>query len=341
MLFQQKRMLGADLGTASIKLVEVSLNSDGTLAITGYAQEDVAPDADRGDVLKRLLGRGGFKTRKTASAISGRSAIIRYVTMLRMSDEDLKNAIRFEADKYIPFEIDEVVLDCQRLEEGETKEREMKILLVAVKRNLINDQVKVLKDGGFAPYIIDHDSFALGNAFEFQFQAANPKDPAKAYALIDVGAAKTSLNVIVNKMSAFTREIYIAGNDFTDAIAKRLGIDPPEAEKAKREPGQQVQEILEAVTPTFDDLGSEVHLSFDYFQNNFDRSIDEVYISGGGASVVGLEDAFNRILQQPIQRWDPTEPFEIDRGHVDVDQIKSNASQVAIALGLAARILGS
>lgn len=339
MFFPQKRLLGVDLGSASIKAVEVTQNAE-SLTLTGYAQEDVAPDADRGEALKRLVQRGGFKTARSCTSVSGRSAIIRYVTMLRMGDEDLKNAIRFEADKYIPFEIDEVVLDCQRLEdEAEAKEREMKILLVAVKRNLISDQVKLLKDAGLAPSIIDHDSFALGNAFEFQFQSANPKDPARTYALIDVGAVKTSVNILVGKTSAFTREIYIAGNDFTDAIAKRLGLDPPEAERVKREPGQQVQEILEAVTPTFDDLGSEVHLSFDYFQNQFDKTIDEVYISGGGAAVVGLEDAFGRTLQQPIQRWDPTEPLEIDRGRVDVDQIKSNAAQVAIAVGLAARLL--
>lgn len=340
MFKRNKTLLGLDIGTHSIKAVEMTTAGEG-FCITGYGQMDVASEDSKKDVIREIIHRGGFKTKRVVTAVSGRSVIVRYVSMLPMSDENLKNAIRFEADKYIPFEIDEVVLDCQRLDNVGNQEssQEMKVLLVAVKRSLVDEHISLLDRAGLTPVIIDVDSFALGNAFELNnLLSPRVEDKDKVIALIDIGANKTNINIIKGNISYFTREIYLAGNDFTDAISKRLGMSFEEAEALKKNPENRTDEVSESVNPSIDDLANEIHLSFDYFENQFDEEVNEVYLSGGGSRLVMLEEAFERIFDRKTRKWDPTENLEIRADRIDVDLLKENFSQLAIALGLASRL---
>jgi type IV pilus assembly protein PilM len=268
--------------------------------------------------------------------------IVRYLSMTRMPDEDLRNAIRYEADKYIPFDVEDVVMDSQALPDdqlGEGNENEMRVLLVAVKRALIDDHVSLLNGLGLQPTIIDVDSFAVGNAFELARGGAfYEEDTDRAIALLDIGANKTNINIFYGGTSYFTREIYLAGDDFTHAIGKRLGLDVDTAEARKRDPGEHPEEVMEAVMPSFDDLANEILLSFDYFENQFDREVEEVYLSGGGARMQGIEEALERTLNRPTHRWDPTDGIEIHEGTVDGEFVAYNAGQLAVAVGLASRV---
>jgi type IV pilus assembly protein PilM len=158
-------------------------------------------------------------------------------------------------------------------------------------------------------------------------------------ALVDVGSVKTNINVIKNNTSYFSREVYLAGNDFTEAIARRLGTDNIEAEKLKLHPQGKEEAIEESILPTLDDLGNEIHLSFDYYENQYDREVDEVYISGGSAKISGLKSAFERVLDKRVHFWDPTENLEVKSDRVDVQDMKDHSPQLAVAVGLASRIL--
>jgi type IV pilus assembly protein PilM len=341
MFGKKKSIIGLDIGSSDIKAIELS-ESGGNLALTGFGYAKVESKDALADTLRQVIRDGQFHSKRCITAVSGRSVIVRYINMLQMSDEDLRNAIRYEADKYIPFEVDEVVLDCQRLDPtASTEEKEMKVLLVAVKRSLIDEHVQILNGNGLLPMIIDVDSFALGNAFELH-QLIGPKlgSPDKVSALIDIGANKTNINITRGSVSYFTREVYLAGNDFTDAISRRLAIDLAEAESLKAYPGDRMAEIEECVLPTLDDLGNEIHLSFDYYENQFDREIDDVYISGGSAKLPGIERSFERIFGRRPNFWDPTENLELKNDRVDMNFLKTNCSQMAIALGLASRIRG-
>jgi type IV pilus assembly protein PilM len=335
-----RSLLGLDIGTSSVKAIELAQDGD-SYTIQGFGMMEMVPDIPPQEIIKELLGTFGIRCKRTCTSVSGRSVIVRYVTMLEMSNDDLQSAIRFEADKYIPFEVDEVVLDCQRLEEVAVPtgdQPEMKVLLVAVKRSLIDDHVVVLQDAGLTPEIIDVDSFALGNAFEFR-DVLSPRveEKEKVIALIDIGANKTNINIKRGRTSYFTREIYLAGDDFTDAISKRLGLERDEAEGLKRDPGERIGELMEAVSPTIEDLGNEVHLSFDYFENQYDAEVEEVYLSGGGSRFPQLDETFARIFDRKTSLWDPTENLEIG-SRVDAGLLKQNAAQLAIVMGLAARI---
>jgi type IV pilus assembly protein PilM len=218
-------------------------------------------------------------------------------------------------------------------------DNEMRVLLVAVKRSLIEDHVSLIQSIGLQPQIIDVDAFALGNAFELStLLAAGIEDSDRAVALIDVGANKTNINVLRGGSSYFTREIYLGGDDFTSAISKRLGCEVHQAELLKRDPGENVEAVRDAVLPSIDDLGNEIHLSFDYFENQFDRPVDDVLLSGGGAQLPLVGEAFEKIFEKPTRHWDPTENLKVDTDSVDVDELKSNAGQTAVAVGLASRL---
>ena len=288
-----KSLIGLDIGSRAIKAVELTREGHG-FVMTGYGQTDVLSEEQRPDAILQVLRENSFHTKRVVTAVYGKSVIVRYLSMTRMPEEDLKNAIRYEADKYIPFDVEEVIMDSQALPDdrvGEGAENEMRVLLVAVKRALIDDHYRLLTSLGLQPTIIDVDSFAVGNAFELARGGSfYEEDADRAIALLDIGANKTNINIFFGGTSYFTREIYLAGDDFTHAIAKRLGLDIDTAEARKRDPGEHPEEVLEAVMPSFDDLANEILLSFDYFENQFDREVEEVFMSGGGSRMAGMED---------------------------------------------------
>jgi len=336
-----KSLIGLDIGSRTIKAVELTREGHG-FVMTGFGQAEVLTEEQRPDAILEVLRDNAFHTKRVVTAVYGKSVIVRYLSMMRMPDDDLRNAIRYEADKYIPFDVEDVVMDSQPFQdEGvvEAAENEMRVLLVAVKKTLIEDHVGLLNGLGLQPTIIDVDSFAVGNAFELARGGAfYEEDAGRAIALLDIGANKTNINIFLGSTSYFTREIYLAGDDFTHAIAKRLGLDLDGAEHRKRDPGDHPEEVMEAVMPTFDDLANEVLLSFDYFENQFDREVEEVYLSGGGARMAGVEEVLERTLNRPTHRWDPTEGIEIHEGTVDSGVVHENAGQLAVAIGLASRV---
>ncbi len=219
-MFRKKRTLvGLDIGSSTVKAVELT-EFGNQLCITGFGSCEVKSKESLADTVAETFRHAGIKSKRVATAVSGRSVIVRYINMVNMSEADLKGALRFEADKYIPFELDEVVLDCVKLEEfgdAANTNKEMKVLLVAVKRNLIDERVDLMQTLGLTPTVIDVDSFALGNAFELNSLNSPKVDvEEKVIALIDIGAVKTNINILKGSTSYFSREVYLAGNDFTE-----------------------------------------------------------------------------------------------------------------------------
>jgi type IV pilus assembly protein PilM len=345
MLRKSKSLIGLDIGSHSVKAVEIE-NRGGHYEITGFGQTGVVDEETRGQAVSNLIRRCGFRTRRAAVAVSGKAVIVRYLSMVRMSDEELEKAIEFEADKYIPFNISDVVLDCMRLDDAPSgleldslSEDKMRVLLVAAKKSLVLDVVNQVSTVGLSPQIVDVNAFAIGNAFELTCDASgDPTRSEKVVALIDVGARKTNLNIVRGSTSYFTREVYLGGEDFTSTLSKRLGIPVEEAEKLKRTPGEREGEVEEAMVQILEDLGNEILLSFDYFENQFDSSVEEIYFSGGGSRLPFLERAFERIFSRPVQTWDPTEGLTISPGNFDEEELKENAVQLATAIGLASRV---
>ena len=345
MLKKVKSLIGLDIGSSCVKAVELT-QVGGDLVITGYGQSEILSEKSKADAILDVLHGSSFRTRRVVTAVSGKSVIVRYLTMIQMGPEDLQNAIKFEADKYIPFDVDEVVLDCQKLEDppeigrpGNLNENEMRVLLVAVKRALVDDHVGLIQGIGLTPDVIDVDTFALGNAFGLRSRLSPTVErDDRAVALVDIGANKTNVNILQGTTSYFTREIYLGGDDFTSAISKRFSVEAHQAELMKRDSGDNAEEVRQAVMPVIEDLANEVHLSFDYFENQFDREVEEVFLSGGGSRLPHVEEALEKIFEKRARNWDPTENLKINSDTVDVGKLKANAAQLAVAIGLASRI---
>jgi type IV pilus assembly protein PilM len=328
-------LLGIDLGSDSIKAIE-AVKEKGRMRVTGFGRVELpAPDA-RADALADLLRHCGFRSKRVATSVSGRSVIVRYVNMVDIPDENLKTAIRYEADRYIPFDLNEVVLDCHRIEDAPgVGANEMKLLLVAVKREVVDEQVRLIQGAGLQPQLIDVDAFALGNAFAMGGPTCELA-AGKVVALVDIGASKTVVDIVRGGESYFTREVYVGGNDVTNAIAKRFGIETFEGEQLKRQPASREQEIAEAVAQSLEDLGNEIQLSFDYYENQSDSKVEEVFVSGGGSRVPGLEETFERTFERRTMTWNPLEGFDLDEG-LDHQALLECAPSLGVAAGLAAR----
>ncbi len=429
MISRSQRILGLDIGSSTVKGVELAKNGE-NFTITGYAQAEIAAAGTLRDAIVAVIKEGRFKSKQVVSSVSGRSVIVRYVNTPVMNGEELKSSMRFEADKYIPFEMDEVILDTVALDETPDEKGDMRVVLVAVKKDIINEHVRLLQDVGLYPYIIDVDCFALGNAFEFagdtdeaaltggdngnggeiaeapeseetaeqapaagevvareeesepveqaaearheegeksgadeegagpqlassipdfeggaeggeqkaQAEPAAAEQPAPAvYALVDIGAQKTNINIMSGNISCFTREVYIGGEDMTEAVAKHLGISPVEAEAVKRQ-GEQEGAVLEAVSQSLDDLANEIFLSFDYFENQFENEIGAVYISGGGSKLPGIAPVLSETLGRKVSCWDPTSGMEVSLAERHASKLRENAPQLAVVMGLASRL---
>ncbi|MBM4059571.1 MAG: type IV pilus assembly protein PilM [Planctomycetes bacterium] len=340
MLKQRKSIVGLDIGSSCIKAVELTREKYDHV-VTGYAQIDVPSEAARQDAIAELMRAAHFRTRRVASAVSGKNVVFRYVAMPEMSEDRLAQAVRLEADKYIPFDVADVELDVHRLGSGQdaTGKPELKVLLVAAKKSIVAEQARILGELGLQPVAVGVDGFALGNAWELG-ELVNPgiQEAGRTVALIDVGATKASINILRDNVSSFAREVPMGGQDLTNAIARRLGVDPAQAEALKREPGDQANVVQEATAQVLEDLGNEINLSFDFFENQFDGEVQEVWLTGGTALLPFLEESFEKIFEKRTKTWNPIEGLKVRSDNVDVEALNQQAPRLAVALGLAAAI---
>lgn len=340
-----RSLLGLDIGSRFVKAVELTESRSG-LSLTGWARAEVTQPEAVPDLLRDLVTRAGWRGKRVATAVSGRNVVVRYISHRRVGDAELANSLKFEVTKYLPFEPELGYLDWERLEEpggaiadapGAAGQAEMRVLLAAARKDAVDEHVAMLEKIGLRPSIVDVDAFALGNAFELRAMAS-PSMAERTAAILDVGAMKTSLAILKPFSSYwFTREIYVAGNDFTGEIARALGTDAESAEQAKRLQVDRVEEMKLALAPIIEDLCQEVQLSFEHFEQQFDRPVEAIWLSGGGAFTPGLADAIQGRFGKAPSRWDPTEGMPV-AGDVNSSDLKGAAAQAAIAVGLASRV---
>jgi type IV pilus assembly protein PilM len=347
-----KSIVGLDLGSQVIKAVEISLEGPEPV-ITGFARVEVPPGGDKAQALAEVFKRGKFRSKHVVTSVAGQSVVVRYVAMPRMSENELRQAVRIEADRYVPFELDEVMLDCQPLtrrrarpEEG-GGEDQMGVLLVACRLSTLEEQIQLVTAQGLTPSAIDIDAFALANAWELcglpdeELDGvggdAAPKEE-RGIALVDVGASRTSINVLCGGESCFSREIGIGGQDMTQAVARRLGMEVFEAEAIKRAGDEKKAEVSRAIAPVLEDLASEITLSLDYVENHEGLRVEEILLSGGGALAPGAVTYIEQATARTTRTWNPLEGLRVAEDRVDVEELEAWAPSLVVALGLASRV---
>ena len=347
-----RNLVGVDIGTSSVKVCQVKDGRQGpALVRLGYAP--LPPQTivdgqvmDAGivvDTLQRVFKDTKVRQREVALSVSGQSVIIRKITVPMMTQDELDEQIHWEAEQHIPFDIKDVQVDYQVLRRR-PEASQMDLLLVAAKRDQIDDYAQLARNAKLRPLVCDIDAFTVQNLYEFS--RGLPED--QTIALLNVGASLSSLNIIANGVSAFTREIASGGNTVTEEIQKQLGMPFDQAESYKcggvTEPGapssqgmipQQVVSIIEAVGDT---IAAEIQRSVDFFMATSGESeLQRILLTGGSAHLQSLRQAIERRAHVSVEVWNPTERIQIDAASVDGNLLHTRASQLSVALGLALR----
>ena len=300
---KSKSSIGLDIGTHSVKIMEVASSANGKSILTGIGLRKIAGLSfeETARTIKALAQGSKITGREVNISVSGPSVIVRFISMPKMKIEDLKSAIKFEAEKFIPFNINDCIVDFQSLLKDE-KENKLSILLVAVKKEYVVDKIRLVEEAGFSVGAVDVDAFAVSNAFLKNFPNV---DAGKTAAILNIGSTITSLSVLTRDAISFARDIAMGHNDFSLAVSKELVVPVEKAEELLTAPGERAEDVLNAARPVINNLLDDVKLSFGYHENQSGKSIDEIYISGGAASVLGLDEAFQETIGSKPILWDP------------------------------------
>lgn len=341
MLSRTKTVVGLDVGSYAVKAVALQTNKD-RITLQGFAQARIGTQ-DPATVVRQVLDDLGVKPKRLVTSVSGRSVIVRQVETPRLGQEELKAHIAYEADKYIPFGADEVIIDCQTLPDhvkanAGTKPTNMQVLLVAVRRGFVEDHIAMLKSVGVMPEVIDVDVFALSNAYEM-LGPGKVEGNDGATALIDIGASKSNIAIVKDNRLLFTREVYLAGNEITDAIVRTFNEPAEDVERIKATPGEALEALIDAAMPAFEDLANEIRLSFDYVEGQFEQQVTTVVLTGGTSQLISIGEILSNILGRPVHVFDPLAGLDLVPSHYDLHSLDGNSPSLTIALGLAAHLL--
>lgn len=322
-----RHSIGIDIGSHSIKAIELE-DKKGRLDIVKCAIVRIR-NGDAKEALKRMLSTTKLSSRRVNVSLSGPSVIVRYIEMPPMRHDELRSAIKFEAEKYIPFDISESVIDFASL--GKTSSGSQRVLLVAAKKNEVTEILEFFKGAGLEISAIDIDSFAFLNAFQ---RAWMEKNGDAGYALLNAGEKFSNMNIVMKGNVYFTRDMLWGGSDITRRIKDMMGIDLDEAEALKRNPGEKREEVLGVIAPVLDKLVSQMRMSFDYFESQFGKGIEKLYVSGGSSYLFNIVDFLKDSLGVEVMMWDP---FEGVKSSGLIEEIDKSPALFAVAMGLALR----
>jgi len=344
---RKKQVVGCDVGSSAIKIVELKPLKNDEFQLVHAAVAELSPEAivdgaimDSSLVVEALTGlisQNGIKNTKFGGSLSGHSVIIKKIQLPSMTEAELAESIQWEAEQYIPFDINDVNLDYVVLDSSAADT--MDVLLVAVKKDRINDYTSVIVQAGKEPVLIDVDVFSVQNAFE-----ANYSSHGETVALVNVGASVMNINVLHDGSSVFWRDVAFGGNLYTEAIQREFNLPREDAERLKlgEEVGQvsrqQVESVLSAAS---EDLAAELQKTIDFFvaTSSVDQ-LDRVMLSGGGALVSNLDSILQERFQVNVELLNPFRNIRYNESDFDPEWINNNAPAMTVAVGLAIRNVG-
>ena len=348
---KSKTVIGLDIGSSAVKAVELKPSGKG-YRVTAFAVEPVPPDAivdgaiiDAGsvaDAIRRVFdGNKAFKTKEVCASLSGNAVIVKKITLPVMTENELSESIYWEAEQYIPFDIQDVNLDYQILDPGTgaNARGSMDVLLVAAKKEKIADYTSVIAQSGRTPVIVDVDAFALQNAFEVNYGL----DAGRVVVLLNAGASAININILQGDQSVFTRDISMGGNAYTEAVQKELDLPFESAEQLKKgipvdgATFEEAQPVLHAVT---ENVLLEIQKTFDFFKATASSDqIDRIMLSGGASRVDGFREMVQERFNAPVEEFDPFRAVTWDAKKLGGESSEL-AATAAVAVGLALRKVG-
>ncbi len=346
MFGNKTRLVGLDIGSKAIKAAEVieskkgyTLSKFGMVDIPpGLIEEGAIKDPEAvADIIRNLFKSYGLRNRNVALAIGGYSVIVKKISVQSTTEEQLQDTIQFEAEQYIPFDINDVNLDFQILGENDNNPNQMNVLLVAAKKEMVNDYVHLAELAGLDPRIIDVDAFALQNVFELNYEPT----PEDNIALIDIGASKTSLNILKGDTSVFMRDVSLGCGQINQKIAALVDCSLDEAEAIKFGEGSgkiSAEDLSDIISSVVTDWCTEIRRALDFFYSTYpDDQIKKIILGGGGGNIQELRQLLAVETSAEVQTINPFQRFFLDSDRFDTDYLEKIAPQASICMGLATR----
>ena len=341
-----KNCIGLDLGSSAVKVTQVKVGRGGAIQLVNFGIEPVPPDtivdgailnhSGVVDAIRAIFRRLKIKQKEVAVAISGNAVIIKKIYVPAMTPEELEEQVPWEAEHHIPFNKKDVEIDYQALG-GRNAAGQMELLLVAAKKEVVADYAAVAREASLSPVVVDVAAFAVQNTYEATYGVSND-----VVALINIGATLSTINILANGGSAFTRDVTAGGNAFTDDIKRHMGISGEEAEAVKvaftdGEPSQDIGRILQQ---TANSMAGEFQKSLDFFLSSHpDASISRIYLCGGSSRVASLLAAIEGRARVPVEVMDPFKNVQRS-ANIDPAFLKTYGAQGVVSFGLALRSAG-
>ncbi len=345
---KNKSIVGLDIGSSALKAVELK-PARGGFELVHIAHQNLQSDTivdghiidlnHVSDSINRVWTDQNIKTNQVATSLSGHAVIVKKILLPQMSGEELDEQIHWEAEQYIPFDINDVNLYHEVIGHDPMAQN-MDVLLVACKRDKIAQFTQVISQAGKQPVIVDVDAFALQNAYEVNY---NPM-PSQTVALLDIGASVMTMNIVRGTTSIFTRDISAGGNQYTDLLQKELNLTFEQAEALKRgiAPDEEVslQQAQAAISSVSEMLALEIQRTLDFFRATAVDSpnIDQMLIAGGSSKVSQLCEYLSDKFQMPVERFDAFRSIRYDHKRFDDEYLRELSPNMAVAVGLAVRV---
>ncbi|MBZ0223510.1 MAG: pilus assembly protein PilM [Dokdonella sp.] len=347
-LFTPKKppLIGVDISSTAVKLLQL-VQVGGRYRVEHYAVEALPPNAvvekniveveAVGEAIRRAYNRSGAKTKTAAAAVAGSAVITKVIPMPGdLSDEDMEAQIQIEANQYIPYPIEEVSLDFEVLGPIKDNPEMVNVLLAASRTENVDLRVAALDLGGLTAKVMDVEAFAMENAFRLvSDQLSVPKDAVVA--MVDVGATMTTLIVLKNQRTIYSREQVFGGKQLTDEVMRRYGLSYEEAGLAKRQGGLPESYESEALEPFKDAMAQQISrlLQFFFAGSEYSR-VDQIVLAGGCASIPGAADKVEEHMGVPCVIANPLADMSLS-GRVQAQSLMQDAPALMIACGLALR----
>jgi type IV pilus assembly protein PilM len=345
-IFSGAKIIGLDIGSSYLKAIEIELSPRGGLSLSSFGmvptpQESVANgmiinSQELVTSIQGLMSQSKMTSKSGITGLSGSSVIIKKITIPRVDSNVLKETIRFEAEQYIPFDINSVALTYVPLKANQNEET-MDVLIIAGQNEVIIQYVEVVALSGLKCNIMDVNNFALANCFEYNYGIF----PGETIGVMNFGHETTNFVVVNNGEVIFCRDLGVGGINFSNEISRSLGVTMAEAESFKvsavsgLEVPDEVHSIIQAEIERFVE---EIKNSFEFFSaSNPNTTIDRYYFSGGASQMIGLVEQVAQALNAPFERFDPFKKVKISDSKMSPSYLKQISHFAPIAVGLAAR----
>ena len=341
-------LTGLDIGSHSIKLVRLKARQGGyqlvnfgvmPLPARSIVAHTIRDEGSVVTAIRNLVRMEQISARDTAVALPGQAVLTKTLRLPRMRDRELAEAMQWEAEPHIPFDMADVNLDFRVLPSANEPGGQMDVLLVAAQKTRVADRTDLIAAAGLRPVVVDIDALALANAFEAAHGLAQVP-----IALVDIGASTMNVNIVANGATLFQRAVATGGDRYTAAVQTAFGVDQAEAEALKMGHGHldaaHREALFDVLAAGSAEIGGELQRSFDLFRTSTHRSVDRVVISGGCARIKGLDHFFSAQLGLPVSVANPFDGIACDDSQFDAAYLQDMAPLAAVAVGLALRRRG-